>query len=258
MSKGLPTLGAVNVPLPVSVANGGTASATAPDALTALGAAPAAGSSSIVTVGTITSGVWSGTALVAAKVPALNAITAPAADVSMNTHKITNLVDGVSAQDAVTKSQLDAVTGYLGRTEINAVAALSIPAWNGSNPAIVAFANEIIDSLGIWTVADPTKITIATDGVYELEAWADILNEAAEYVSMGFVKNSTTWGAAVLVSDSIRAYASNFTQIRTRVPAIELVATDIIRLLLVAQAGVHLNGNGTTDINSRVWVRRLA
>lgn len=38
----------------------------------------------------------------------LSALTAPAADVSMNSHKITNLTDGASAQDAVTKSQLDA------------------------------------------------------------------------------------------------------------------------------------------------------
>lgn len=50
-----------NVTGVVAIANGGTGAITAPLALTALGAAPAAGSSSIVTVGTIATGTWTAT-----------------------------------------------------------------------------------------------------------------------------------------------------------------------------------------------------
>jgi hypothetical protein len=38
----------------------------------------------------------------------LNQMVAPTADLSINTHKLTNVVDGTGAQDAVTKNQLDA------------------------------------------------------------------------------------------------------------------------------------------------------
>lgn len=41
--------------------------------------------------------------------PRIDQLGAPTADVSMNSHKLTNLTDGSSAQDAVTKSQLDAI-----------------------------------------------------------------------------------------------------------------------------------------------------
>src|SRR5215831_15551090 len=39
----------------------------------------------------------------------LDAITAPAADVSMNTHKVTNVVDPTNPQDAATKAYVDAL-----------------------------------------------------------------------------------------------------------------------------------------------------
>lgn len=45
----------------------------------------------------------------AVRTNSLDQMTAPAADVSMNSHKLTNLTDGVSAQDAVTYSQLQSV-----------------------------------------------------------------------------------------------------------------------------------------------------
>ena len=43
----------------------------------------------------------------------LNQMAAPTADLSIGTHKLTNVVDGVSAQDAVTKAQLDAAIAGL-------------------------------------------------------------------------------------------------------------------------------------------------
>jgi hypothetical protein len=47
----------------IAVAKGGTGSTTASGALTNLGAAPAAGSTSLTTVGTIAAGTWQGTAI---------------------------------------------------------------------------------------------------------------------------------------------------------------------------------------------------
>lgn len=54
---------ATNVTGVVAAANGGTGATTAAGALTNLGASPAAGSSSITTVGTIGTGTWQGTAI---------------------------------------------------------------------------------------------------------------------------------------------------------------------------------------------------
>lgn len=47
--------------------------------------------------------------IVAADLPTLSGITAPAGDVSLNSHKITSLTDPSSAQDAATKAYVDTV-----------------------------------------------------------------------------------------------------------------------------------------------------
>lgn len=60
-ATGLPLTTGVTGTLPI--ANGGTNATTAGGALTSLGASPVAGSSSITTVGTITSGTWTGTTI---------------------------------------------------------------------------------------------------------------------------------------------------------------------------------------------------
>ncbi len=71
--------------------------------------------SSLTSVGTIATGVWQGTAIAAAYLPSLDGITVPAADVSMNSHKVTNVTDPASAQDAATKHYVDAAMprGYI-------------------------------------------------------------------------------------------------------------------------------------------------
>jgi hypothetical protein len=55
------TSGAITLGGTLNISNGGTGATTSSGALTTLGASPAAGSSSITTVGTISSGTWQGT-----------------------------------------------------------------------------------------------------------------------------------------------------------------------------------------------------
>ncbi len=68
------------------------------------------GQTAITTVGTIATGTWSATRLLGAKVPILSDIEAPTASVSLNSQKITNLLDPTTAQDAASKNYVDTHT----------------------------------------------------------------------------------------------------------------------------------------------------
>ena len=64
------------------------------------------GTTNITTVGTISSGTWSGTALVAGKVPNLEGLNV-GGNLSMGSNRITNLAAPVAANDAARKSDID-------------------------------------------------------------------------------------------------------------------------------------------------------
>ena len=66
------------------------------------------GNTNITTVGTISTGVWSGTKLVAGKVPNIEDLTV-GGDLAMGGNKITGLADPTAANGAATKSYVDAV-----------------------------------------------------------------------------------------------------------------------------------------------------
>jgi hypothetical protein len=72
-------------------------------------APPSVGSGDIVTVGTIGTGVWNGTALLAGVLPKLNEITAPDADVDLNSKKITSLATCSADTDAANKGYVDSL-----------------------------------------------------------------------------------------------------------------------------------------------------
>ena len=63
----------------------------------------------ITQLGQIGIGVWRGTALLADKVPRLDLISPPGADLSMAFHKITNVADPTNSQDAVNLRFLDSM-----------------------------------------------------------------------------------------------------------------------------------------------------
>lgn len=108
---------------------------------------------------------------------ALNQMTAPTADVSMNSHKLTNLTDGSSAQDAVTFAQLSALSqGVTWKAPVRAVsvanATLASAYENGdtldgltlaTGDRILLTAQTSASENGIWVVAASGSPARATD-----------------------------------------------------------------------------------------------
>ena len=84
------------------------------------------GSAQVTTVGTISSGVWSGTALVAGKVPNLEALTV-GGHLDLNSKRIGNLAAPTAANDAVRKVDLDnAIIGLDVRDSVRVVAVANV------------------------------------------------------------------------------------------------------------------------------------
>ena len=75
--------------------------------LDAVSAGTYTGSTSITTLGTISSGTWQGTQVSASYLPKLNSIASPDGAVSLNSQKITNLADPTADADAATKAYVD-------------------------------------------------------------------------------------------------------------------------------------------------------
>ena len=83
----------------------------------------------------------------------LNQMTAPTADLSMNTHKITNVVDPVGAQDACTKSYADAIaSGLLLKQAVRLTTTADLPASTYNNGAAGVGATLTGDAVGILTI----------------------------------------------------------------------------------------------------------
>jgi hypothetical protein len=81
--------------------------------LDAVAAGSYVGSSSITTLGTIATGVWQGTSISASYLPSLDTITSPVNDVSMNSHKLTNLAAPQNANDAARLTDVQAAQAGL-------------------------------------------------------------------------------------------------------------------------------------------------
>ncbi len=109
--------------------------------------------SSLTALGTVTTGVWNGTALTASFVPALNSITAPTGDVSLNSHKITSLLDPTVAQDAATKAYVDSVVqGITAKHVATCATAGTLPTYTYLS-GVITFSATGVETVDGHTVA---------------------------------------------------------------------------------------------------------
>lgn len=182
--------------------------------LSAADLAAFAGTSSISTVGTITTGTWNASPIGANKLPTLNAIDLPTADLSLNGKKITNLADPTNATDGASKQYVDAVA--VGGVPHAAAAAASI----GN---LTLSGEQTID--GVATSASrvlaKNQSTASQNGIYVTAAgaWtratdADTGTEIAGsvFISGGTNNGGTTWGVTTAPPITIGSTAIVYTQ----------------------------------------------
>ena len=156
-------------------------------------------------------------ALVAADLPALNGITAPTGNVSINSHKLTNVADPTSDQDAATKAYVDAIRSGLDVKDSVKVA---------TTGNITLSGTQTIDGIAISAderVLVKSQTTGSENGIYNCKAgaWArsSDFDSSAEVTSGAFVfveQGSTNADAGfVLTTDgtiTIGTTALSFTQ----------------------------------------------
>ena len=88
----------------------------------------------IATVGTITVGVWQGTAIAATFLPSLDAITIAANNVNLNSNKLINVTDPTNPQDAATKNYVDTqIQGLANKAECQAATVTALAASTYAN-----------------------------------------------------------------------------------------------------------------------------
>jgi len=156
-------------------------------------------------------------ALVAADLPALNGITAPTGNVSINSNKLTNVADPTSDQDAATKAYVDAIRSGLDVKDSVKVA---------TTGNITLSGTQTIDGIAISAderVLVKSQTTGSENGIYDCKAgaWArsSDFDSSAEVTSGAFVfveQGSTNADAGfVLTTDgtiTIGTTALSFTQ----------------------------------------------
>lgn len=164
--------------------------------------------------GAIITGVWNGTQLGAAYVPALDGITAPAGNVSLNSHKITNLLDPTAAQDAATKFYVDAVA-----TGLDVKASCRV----ATTANITLSGAQTIDGVSVIAgnrVLVKNQSTASDNGIYvcaagswsratDADASAEVTGGMFVFISEGTVNASTGW--ALATADPITLGSTNLT-----------------------------------------------
>ena len=119
----------------------------------------------------------------------LDQMAAPTADVSMNSHKLTNVTDGVSAQDAVTMNQLNAV--LQGRSWKDAVRV----ATTANGTLATAYANgSTVDGVTLATgdrILIKNQTTGSENGIYTVNA-SGSPTRAVDADTTGELKEGTT------------------------------------------------------------------
>jgi hypothetical protein len=177
---------ASNVSGTVAIANGGTGATTAGAALTALGASPLAGSSSIVTVGTISSGTWNATTIATNKGgTGLTSFTNGGAVYATSTSALT------TGTLPLTAGGTGATTATGARTNIGATGKYS--AKNAS----------ITPSSGIatWSIPAATHLVAATGAiVVQMKEVSGLVVEADVSINDTNGDVTITWNASTTVA----------------------------------------------------------
>lgn len=138
----------------------------------------------------------------AVRLSRLDQMAAPTADVSMNSHKLTNVTDPTAAQDAATKAYVDSVAAGLApkdavRAASTANGTLATAYENGDtlDGVVLATGDRILLKAqtagaenGIYTVNASGAPTRATDA----DSSGDLVG-AAVFVSEGTINGNTLW-----------------------------------------------------------------
>lgn len=142
----------------------------------------------------------------------LNQMTAPTADLSINSHKLTNVTDPTSAQDAATKAYVDGVAqGVTWKKSVVNATTAALPTYNhagtgvgatltkstnGAFPAIDGITNALLDRI---LIKDEAGGNAKYNGIYTLTQLGDGSNPWILTRATDFDANAEIGGTAVLV-----------------------------------------------------------
>lgn len=138
-------------------------------------------------------------------------------------------------------------------TELTLDATPTFPAWDGSNPTHLSWGTETSDGLAIFDALNPTYITIAETGYYELFASVCVA-AGSTWLNGAFHLNSTTWNTGVLGGGSKLTEGS--TAARTmfiHVPFVSLSANDVVRCTIISGESKAVSA----DFATKWYIRKL-
>lgn len=146
----------------------------------------------------------------------LNQMTAPTADLSINSHKLTNVTDPTSAQDAATKAYVDSVAAGIDHKA-------SVRAATTAN--ITRSAPQTIDGVSViagdrvlvknQTAPEENGIFVVAAGAWtratDMDSWAEVPS-AFTFVEEGTTNADTSWVSTADAGGTLNTTAITWTQ----------------------------------------------